>query len=520
MKCIPEFLKNERWKFNFTKVLYPSEGGHELFEKHIQKPLQKYLKDNSVLIDEDGSTAKAEELIFVTPEIRDLLTEEDLQMFYPGKRVVHPSCKTASVLDSSIKKLGSRSGSAYSNLKSFIKTLEAGELMKQKAKTGDVEWFKKIYSKFAKYDLGYFRDIVQAYYYNKEHDDFWNVMHDFYTPIILTEKNELAKVTECYINPRNLDIPEEIRNNFKIVHPAIAEDGNFKSFRKRLNKERYLYPPPEKESIEELTVKDVEDALETVEVVGIPEEEWNNLPDNEKIDKIKSIKDLSKDYKIDIARFSYLTLKTKSGKWLKPAEIVFSKEYNPNHRLETLVEKKLLDFPLEFLSADFIEKQDNEEIEKWRDFFKKLGVDDKLNNDEEKRNISKRIGIKTTLYFEREKKQRKDARELTESEEGFPGYDIVSPDKSKNLEIHIEVKGRSNRDPQLSLSVNESKTLLKEGNKYFVYMVVDTLNNPTLCVLKGDELLNNEEYELSMKASKWKNMVKEEFQPLLDSEST
>ncbi len=513
-KCIPEFLKNERWKFNFTKVLYPGKGGHELFEQNIQKPLRDYLKDNPVLIAEDGSTARAEEIISVTPEIRKLLTENDLQTLYPGKRVIHPDCKTDYKLESSIKKLGYRNIAAYSNLKIFIRTSEVIELMKQKAKTGDVEWFKKLYSMFAKYDHSYFRDIVQAYFHNKDHDDFWNEMHDLSTPIILTDKNELAKVTECCINPRNLDIPKDIRHNFKIVHPAIAEDENFQSFRRRLNGERYLHPLPEKESIKELTEKDIEEALKTSKIFELTEEKWNKLSDNEKIEKIKLIKYLSKDYKIDIEPLSFLTLKTKSGKWLKPAEIVFPKVYKSNHRLETLIEKGFLDFPMEFVSAEFIEMQDDAEIVGWRNFFMKLGVDDIINNTEEKKNISNRIGILTTLYFEKEKKKR-DAGELTESEEGHPGYDIRS--KSKSDEIYIEVKGRSGNDPALSLTVNESKTLMEERSEYFVYMVVDTLNNPTLCVLKGEDLLENEEYRMVMDASKWKKLVKEDFQPLLDT---
>lgn len=513
-KCVPEFLKDERWKFNFTKVLYPGEGGHELFEKNIQKPLRDYLKANSVLIAEDGSTAKAVELVSVTPEIRKLLTKDDLQILYSGKRVIHPYCKADSHLDAHIKKLRAPYGwaNAHSNLYHFVRSTETEELMNQKAKSGDVEWFKKIYSTFAKYNRSYFWKYTQ---YNKEHDVFWNKMHNLSTPIILTDKNELAKVTECYIKPRNLDIPKEIGNNFKIVHPAIAEDENFKSFRKKLNEERYIYPPPEKESIKELTEKDIEEALKTVEALRMTEEEWNNLSDNEKIDKIKSIKDLLKSHKI--APLSFLTLKTKSGKWLKPVEIVFSKEYNPDHRLETLKEKGFLDFSLEFLSTDFIEKQDDEEIVGWRNFFRKLGVDDIINNTEEKKNISNRIGILTARYFEREIKRR-DPEELTESEEGHPGYDIKSI--SRSGEIHIEVKGRSGSGPDLFLSVNESKTLMKEGSKYFVYMVIDTLDNPTLCVLKGDDLLENEEYRMVMNASKWKKLIKEEFQPLLDTEST
>ena len=505
-KCIPEFLNNGKWKFNLTEILYPGSGGHELFDEYIKRPLREYLDNNSILIAEDGSTAKADELISMKPEIRELLTDDDLKMVYPNKKVIHPNCKTELYITG-----------APPTIKGFIESSEIKGLMDQKAKSGDVEWFKKIYSMFVTtYDHNYFYHKYSKY--NAEHDRFWDEMHNFSTHLILTDKNEIAKVTECYTNPKNLNIPTEIRGNFKIVHPTLVEDENFKLFRKKLNKERYYYSPPTEENIKELTETDIENTLKTERALSLTEEEWGNLSDTEKIDKIKSIRASSSDYKVDIEHFGFLTLKTKSGKWLKPDEIMFPKEYNPDHRLETLIEKGFLDFPMEFLSTEFIEKQDNEGIKQWRDFFENLGVDNKIKTEKERNDIVDRIAILTALHFEKKKKNR-DAHELTESEQGDPGYDILSKyqDEEETKERYIEVKGSSDTKPEKMLSKKQTKKLMQEEDKYFVYGVVDALNNPTLYVLRGDRILEEEEFRMPIRPAKWEELKEEKYQPLLDS---
>ena len=47
-KCIPIFLKHPEWKYNFTDILYSGEGGHELIDKYIKNPVNKYLKENDI----------------------------------------------------------------------------------------------------------------------------------------------------------------------------------------------------------------------------------------------------------------------------------------------------------------------------------------------------------------------------------------------------------------------------------------------------------------------------------------
>ena len=100
---------------------------------------------------------------------------------------------------------------------------------------------------------------------------------------------------------------------------------------------------------------------------------------------------------------------------------------------DSLVEKDLLDSPLEFLGPDLISGADDQETMSWREFLNQLSVDGKLSG--QKQHLVQRVGIKTALLFEKERQRA--ARELGESEKR--GYDIVS--RSSSGERHVEVKG-------------------------------------------------------------------------------
>jgi len=511
-KCIPEFKKNDKWKFNFTKILYPKSGGHELFDKLIKKPLENYIPKNSLFITENNSTAKIQQLVLIPSEIRNLLDAEDLKLLYPNKIVMHNNCK----IDFDLYQYLERSPTEMDN---FLEDSKTQNLLNIKARSGNVEWFKKIYSALNNYNLQYFRE--RQTHYNVAHDEFWNRMHDFPIAIILTNRNELAKVPESYIANKNLDIPKEIESNFKIVHPIIREDKDFKIFRDKLNKERYYYALPDKESIKELTKEEIENALKTMRTLDMNEEKWHNLSENEKISKIKDIKNLSKKYGLDISSFGFLTVKTKSGKWLKPEEVIFSMEYKPDHRIETIMSEGFLDFDIEFLSPIFIEGLNESHIKEWNGFFKNLGVDNIILEKEEeqtKKNISQRIGVLVSLKFEKEIKKRT-SRELAESErENFPGCDVFSifDENREKKEFYIQVKGRAKSKPQILLSRIESDQVNTKKEKYLLYMVGDALNNPTMYVLRGDKILLEKQPRIAIDSGDWENLKEDKYQPLLE----
>jgi hypothetical protein len=150
-KCIPSFLRNDNWKTNFTDVLYSVEGGHELFEAYIKKPLNEYLETNSLLIAEDGTPAKPGELVQIGEEIKELFTEQDMKIVFQEKKIIYPDCKPHYSLD--IEK-------APSNIYDFLYSPKSEELLKQKAKSKDIEWFEKLYTRLVdKYEWwGYFND--------------------------------------------------------------------------------------------------------------------------------------------------------------------------------------------------------------------------------------------------------------------------------------------------------------------------------------------------------------------------
>jgi len=500
-KCIPTFLKHERWKMNFTEVLYSLEGGHELFEYHIKKPLREHLEKTAVLIAEDGSQAKADELIKVEKEVRELITDEDLQFLYPSKKIIHNDCKRSFYL-----KIENLPQDIYS----FISSSKGEELIKRKAELKDTEWFKKLFSMLVdKYTHSYFYSHYSRY--NVEHDNFWNTMRDFYKPIVLTEDYSLAKINECYTNPERLKIPGSIKNKFKIVHPELTNDEKFKEFIKKLNEERYYYFPPETKVIKELTEDDIKKVLKEQETVELTPEKWEHLSESEKIEKIKHLKKLWSTTKyLSLEDYNFLTLKTKTGEWLKPENLVFSKEYKPDHSIEILVEKGLLDVSLQFVSPEFIENDSDDEIRKWQSFFEKLGVDKILKSEKEggkKEKIVQRIAILTSLKYETERKR--NPKELGESEK--LGYDIES--KSENEERCIEVKGTSDSSYDIFLTVNEFRTLRDKQNKYFIYVVINALRNPILYSTQGNELLQIKDIKVIMPFSKWKDVIDEEFQP-------
>lgn len=462
-KGIPTFMKSEKWKMNFTKVLYPGVGGHSLFDEHVKRPLRDYIENNPVLIAEDGSFIKATKAVSIGDEIRDFLTKADLKTLYPSKKIVHPNCESEIVIEQ-----------GPITILSFVKAYQTQELMKKKAEHKDIKWFKKLYAKLNTYSDAYLKKELM------------------YENIILTSDGKLVKADKVYIKPRRFHIPSEIEANFELVHPTLSGDLDTLEFLMKLD-------------IEKLTDEHIRHLLGTKELPEISKN-WGTLSDSEKKEKITLCKELWEKHQVDIKDLSFLTLKTKDYKWLLPNELIFPKEYKPRHNLEQIVEKGLLDLPLMFLSAEFVQDKKDVEINSWHNFFQELGVDTAILQ-EKQQHIVQRIGIKTALCFE--EKKGSVARELGESEK--PGYDIKS--ESPSEERHIEVKGSSDLNPRMPLSKKEFETLQKEEEKYFVYVVEDALRVPHLYTIKGNELLKTGFSFITIEAKQWKILKEDEFQP-------
>jgi len=370
--------------------------------------------------------------------------------------------------------------------------------------------------------FGYFQK--KHYQYNVEHDSFWNRMRDMSKPIILTQNYNLAKINESYTNPRKLKIPEQIKDRLKIIHSDLARDEKFELFQKRLNDERYYTSIPTTKVLGELSEEDIKNALSKQEALELDEKAWAGLSDAERFERIRYIKDAWATKYFSLDKYNFLTLKNKAGEWLKPQELIFPKEYKPEHNIEIIKENGLLDLSLNFLSEQFIEGESENKVREWGKFFKELGVDGNIADKTSSRNIIQRIGILVALKYESQKGRK--ARELSRSEE-IGGYDITpvleegeeeASGMIQSEERYIEVKSQKKPNPDILLTTKQFNTLRAKQEKYFVYVVKDALRYPTLCVTRGDKLLEITDIKIIIPFNKWATQAKdEEYMPFVPS---
>ncbi|MEM3193030.1 MAG: DUF3883 domain-containing protein, partial [Candidatus Parvarchaeota archaeon] len=498
-KCIPTFIKHEKWKFSFTKALYPpldsSNRGYPLFEKFINSKLRSYLSENPVLIAEDGSVAKKGDLVIIPPNTRNLFSDEDIRSIFPQKKVMSTHCLIPSSMEPS---------KVPDELFELIYSNYGEKLLRKKAEQKDVRWFIDLYRQFV------------------DSNNFWNIMHNIWKPIILTDNYSLAVIGECFTNISGIEVPENVKTEFKIVHPDIASSEPFKAFVNKLNNEGYYGSVPGKKVITELTRQAVDDAVKNAEISGLDPVKWSSMNDQDKIEKLRRLKNLYDKGRINVEDFRYITTKERNGEWLKPEEMLFPKEYNPpNQRLDIIANKlKLYDKPLKFVSTVFIDGANEKEIKSWYNFLQKLGVDKILDDKEPnyrktKKDIVQRIGILTAIAYEKSKGR--EPHEFTRSEE-TGGYDIESGEYEATEVIEtadrkIEVKGSGESYPDVFLSSHQMAELKNNQRKYFVYVVKDALTSPSLSVLSGEKLANLEGIKTIYQYNKWREAMEDSFFP-------
>lgn len=457
--CAAEFLKHEKWKLNFTTILQPGDWGHPVFDQFIKRPLVEFLSKGNVLIAEDGSPVKPSEAISLDSGVRILLTQEDLTKIYPSKKVLHAQCIPGDATDVP---------QGPSSVLEFLASNEGAKIATSKAAEGKVDWFKGAFKALKSVDKSELTSLR-------------------YVKCVPKTDGTLAEPYALYTNLGNVDIPKEVAASFPLVKGELVSDPDVRQVLANLE-------------IPEVSTEMVQGVL-SQKALPTVSKDWPTLDNDKKLQKLRELKELWSKKKITSKEVSFLTLKTKSGKWVKPSEILFSAEYNPPHRLEGLANKGLLDTPTEFLTADFAGKQDTPE---WYTFLKELGVDSIAGDVNKMRPLVQRIGINVALQYE--KTQGRDASELGESVK--PGYDIVS--KSTTEERHIEVKGSADSSSSVFVTGKEFLKLRADEKNYHVYIVANTKNAPVLYPITGSKILGID-YSVSLDAKQWKKLSDGEY---------
>ena len=392
-------------------------------------------------------------------EIRDLLSAQDLNFLYPGRKVLHQACIIGAVPNIV---------QAPQGLPVFVGSHEASKLVEQKATQGDCDWFRRLYAalnRYQKMELAILR----------------------YKAFMLTSDKELSWPAAVYTNPKGISIPEEIAANFTLVHQELVADKTLEEFFLKLE-------------IVELTEKHVQDLLREKEIPKMSKS-WLSFSDSERTEKLKLCKELWRKKKISTRDLGFLSLKTKGGKWLDPKRILFSREYGPTYDVEFLVDKGLLDTKLDFLTPEFASQTDKNE---WFNFFKELGVGNILEETSSRTPIVQRVGIRLALIYEQTNGWT--ATELGESVK--PGYDIESYLDSKVR--HIEVKSNRDASPDIFVTPREFVRLQEDKETYFLYIVTDALKTPILHRVSGSKVLESD-FSIGLPSSLWKGLTEDEF---------
>ena len=477
-KCISGFLKNEKWRFNYSSILSSDGAGHELFKRFLSDPIESYLKQNLLLVSEEEQLVSPNQAILIKPTIRSLFDVADLAKLYPDKKVVHNDCAFPSLAQVS---------SLEEDPKYFLQSEDGQKLLELKSQEKNIDFFTKLYSLIASfYNFGYFNSRYTRY--NVEHDRFWDYFRDLSVPIILTADFSLSRIQDSFTNPKGLKVPPSLKSKPSIVHADIATSGEFRSFVKALNEDRYSYAVPASKVLQPIGEADLRNRVLREELADLDETKWSQYTESERIDRVKGLKQLfvSKLLKPDELA-GKVTLLSKTGKWLQPNDLLFAADYQPKHSLETVIQKGLYDQSAEFLSSVYLDNQEVQHLKEWREFLLSLGVDKILSKEEDDlKPIVQRIAVLATLAYEQNQKRK--PIECTESQKK-EGWDVDSSNRK------IEVKGTSRSSGyDLMLTKNEQRALYQETD-YFIYIVTDVLSQPVLSVINGRLLLDSKDSE-------------------------
>ena len=208
----------------------------------------------------------------------------------------------------------------------------------------------------------------------------------------------------------------------------------------------------------------------------------------------------------------FLTIPTKSHKWLPPKGTLFPSEYSPVLNIEALVKLGVLDdSSIEFVATDLGAPTDS--IEAWKRFFQKLGVGE-LASESKLTSWVNRVGIRMARQHE-EKDGRKDIDEVKESEKGITkkGYDLRSRKQGTDEERYIEAKGtRGAGDFDLRPTTVEQMLVGDNKDRFFVYVTTQALSTPKLNIIEakslaGDVLLKVGDIRLTVEKVKVSKVV-------------
>jgi hypothetical protein len=468
---IPAFKSHQVWKFSYTRVLYGNAP--HIIDDYLAEPLRKELLTGEHVLDIKEEFVKAEDVIEVHEELINLLGADYIQKL-TGRRILHPRSKLHDKLHEKMPRhfVFTSSGGYYTSKYYHVYELaeEYGhpENLQKIFKENWMDQYKKLLELISDEWFHYSEATQKTREYQEKYRMTINALR------VLSSDGERCSYDQIVLASDDVerDAEERLPGRFKFLHPELKTE-KIVSLLESLGTKR-------------LTKEDIEIQYKNERLPELIKKlSDDSTSDEKRIEIVKELFNMWRKGYVKLEQLKGIPVKTKSGKWMKPEDVVFSDEYQAGYQLEKLINKGYFDGRLEFLDTVFIKDAKVDEISAWRKFFEEIGVGKDLNRNLS--NIAQRVGILVSLHYE--KRRGCKPEELTKSvEAGGEGYDIKS-EKQDGSKIYIEVKATADKERDLNFRRSQYSRLMKEPDQYFVYVVTDALLDPKLYVLDGHNLL-------------------------------
>jgi hypothetical protein len=474
---INSFKAHDIWKYSYTNVLY-STVYHSPFNMRLANPISDEIKNGNHVVTLEGNFAKVSEVVRVSQTILDFLGSIFIEKI-TNKKILHPKVKLHYSLNNIIETISIRNLKGYLSNVESIKTVfkdKWKEVFRDYLKALASEWFR--YAPSTRETSSYRTEFSEA-------------------TCLIDREESFCRPGDIYIATPEVEkkAKELFPGKFKFLDPLLIEDIII-NFLKEIG-------------VKELSEKNLEEFIKKEQVPKLLEELKDpNKDDQTKIKIVKRIKEFWREGIVsshELVEKGFL-IRTKNGKWLKPQKVLLPTEYEPDTNVERLVINNLLDFELEFVDPILIKDEPPEKKSDWKRFLEELKIGSEVNEDR----LVERVGILTSVKYEKEKCGIWDVQSLSESERG-KGYDIKSrmPDGSPK---YIEVKA-SKGQWSITLTKNEYSFILDHSNCSFVYIVTYALKDPELYIVQGTSLKDIIP-SITLTENDWKSRSETRWKPL------
>lgn len=443
-KCIPIFKSHKKWKWNFTTVLTISTSNvHNLLRKFISDPLKDSLRNCPCLISNEGNFVTASESVFFDDDFRTVFSIKELSEIVPERKILDLKCDFPD----------------------------------------DFRW--KFDLKEFKFKSNYYAKEVLSYLESRKDDiplleTYYNKLNDLKIrptkiPVILCEDFSFKEPREAYIesNEESPSVP--------IVNQKFGEK-TFEIFRSFGVNEKFYRD-------------------DTIERIRSIEKSWDTKSEQDRFNDLIYLKEKweTRNYNKDF--FSFFTIKTKSGQWIKPKKAYLTKEFKTTYDLEEALGRVNFDRPIAFIDPDLI-NLDKSGPHSWKRFLDEFGAIDGEKNPVPTEVVG-RIGELFAMMYEKQ-----GGRNPKDVHEEDLGYDILS--RIGNEECFIESKAVKSEGSSITLTKTEHNCLILNPERYFIYITLSPLtDNPRLFIIHAMDLDIENDISIKIPHKNWFKFAKE-----------